>query len=272
LSGRIYEPRKVQEIIHVIPLENEIDRAVAVFEDVNRFKANKAFLLTTLISGSHTRDLRYYHGVVKTRLESLGIEVVSVQTNIWDMLDIIKNVSRVVREEIGKGNLVYVNMSAGGAFVSVGTALSAMTHGANLYYVRCARYSETKEEKLKHGNAICDPFELHFIENFNIQMPDYRGQIVLTELFKRGEFRTNELLDILCENEIEGFSKKSTSFDRSEKISVLMRLNKGITSKLETMGYLTKEKRGRDNIYRITESGKYIACISGLIKEQVALR
>jgi predicted transcriptional regulator len=255
----------------VIPLENEIDRAVAVFEDPNGFKANKIFLLTTLLPGDHTRELKYYHGVVKTRFEDLGIEVVSVQTNIWDMLDIIKNVSRVVREEKDKGNLVYVNMSAGGAFVSVGTALSAMTHGANLYYVRCARYSEKKKEKLKHGNAICDPFELHYIENFNIQMPDQRGQIVLTELLNRGEIRTNELLDILNENEVEGFAKKSSSLNRGEKISVLMRLNKGITSKLEKMGYLTKEKRGRDNIYRITESGKYIACISGLIKEPTVL-
>ena len=45
-----------------------------------------------------------------------------------------------------------------------------------------------------------------------------------------------------------------------------MRLNKGITAKLEAAGYIAKEKRGRENIYSITESGKYVACVSGLIE------
>ncbi len=53
---------------------------------------------------------------------------------------------------------------------------------------------------------------------------------------------------------------------RSEKIGMLMRLNKGITGKLEDAGYIVKEKRGRENIYRITDSGKYVACVSGFLE------
>ena len=44
-----------------------------------------------------------------------------------------------------------------------------------------------------------------------------------------------------------------------------MRLNKGITGKLEDLGYISKEKRGRENVYHITDSGKYVACVSGLL-------
>jgi hypothetical protein len=189
-----------------------------------------------------------------------------VLTNIFDLLDVIKKVSSVVKLEKERGNAVYVNMSAGGPFVSVGTAISTMVQGARLYYVRCQRYSETIEEKEAHGNAIVINPQVHFLENFNIRLPGERGTKLLVELFLRDRMRTSEILGFLHRERVEGFEEDPSGLDRGEKISLLMRLNKGITGKLEEAGHITKERRGRENVFSITESGKYVACVSGLLE------
>lgn len=255
------------EIVHIVPLEEEVDRAVRAFEVPGGFKANRVFLLAWLggIQSSSNFIPEFYPKIVKRRLEALGIKVELVHTNIFDLLSVIKEVSRITRFEREKGNTVYVNMSAGGPFVSVGTAIATMVQDARLYYVRAARYSETVQERRSHGNAIVTQPQVHFIENFNIQLPDERGQLLLVELFKKEKMKTGELLGFLFEKGVEGFEDDPSNLNRSEKITILMRLNKGITGKLETAGYITKVKRGRENLYQITESGKYVACVSGLL-------
>ena len=164
-----------------------------------------------------------------------------------------------------KGNLVYVNISAGGPFVSVGTSLAGMVQDVRLYYVRAGKLSLTEKERMTHGNAVVTAPQVHFLENFKIQLPDERSQSLLVELYKRASIRTSEMLSFLYEQGVEGFEEDPEKMRRNEKITLLMRLNKGITGKLESAGYITKEKRGRENLYRITESGKYVACASGLV-------
>jgi hypothetical protein len=88
---------------------------------------------------------------------------------------------------------------------------------------------------------------------------------LLVELYRRGSMRTSEILGFLHREGVEGFEADPAGLERGEKISLLMRLNKGITWKLEEARYLRKEKRGRENLYSITESGKYVACVSGLL-------
>jgi hypothetical protein len=140
-----------------------------------------------------------------------------------------------------------------------------MVQDARLYYVRCNRYSETPEERRAHGKAIVTTPQVHFVENFNIGLPDDRGVKLLVEMYGRGRMRTSEILGFLHREGVEGFEDDPESLERRKKISMLMRLTKGITGKLEDSGYITKERRGRKNIYGITESGKYVACVSGLL-------
>ena len=256
------------EIVHIIPLEEEIDRAVRVFEVSGGFKANRVYLLAWTLPRVEIDELVNlvdYPRVVARRLEAQGIEVEAVHTNIFDLLDVISKVSSIVRDETEKGNVVYVNMSAGGPFVSVGTAIASMVQDARLYYVRCQRYTRTREEKIAHGNAIVTEPQVHFLDNFKIMLPDERGMKVLVELYRKGNMRTSDLLEFLHSESVEGFEEDPSRLNRSEKITLLMRLNKGITGKLETAGYIQKVKRGRENIYSITESGKYAACVSGLL-------
>ena len=256
------------EIVHIIPLEEEIDRAVRVFEVSGGFKANRVYLLAWTLPRVEIDDLVKlvnYPRVVTRRLEAQGIKVDVVHTNIFDLLDVISKVSSIVRDETGKGNMVYVNMSAGGPFVSVGTAIASMVQDARLYYVRCQRYSHTREEKMTHGNAIVTEPQVHFLENFRIMLPDERGMKVLVELYRQDKMRTSDLLGFLHSEGVEGFEEDPSGLSRSEKITLLMRLNKGITGKLEAAGYIRKVKRGRENIFSISESGKYAACVSGLV-------
>lgn len=257
------------EIVHVIPLEEEIDRAVRAFEVEGGFKANKVYLLAFTAPRAQqdeVDELSYYWKKVDERLRALGVETVTVFTDIFNLLDVITKVSRIVRQEREKGNIVYVNMSAGGPFVSAGTAIAAMVQGARLYYVRCNRYIHTRQEKLSHGKAIVTTPQVHFLENFNIMLPDERGMKVLVKLHQTGEMRTSEILEYLHSEGVEGFEDDPTKLSRSEKIGMLMRLNKGITGKLDAAGYIAKEKRGRENVYTVTDSGEYVACVSGLME------
>lgn len=257
------------ETVHVIPLEEEIDRAVRAFEVEGGFRANKVYLLTFTVTRAQpdeVDEISYYWRKVAERFRALGIETVTIFTDIFNMLDVITKVSRIVKQEKEKGNVVYVNMSAGGPFVSAGTAIAAMAQGARLYYVRCNRYVHTRQEKLSHGKAIVTEPQVHFLENFNIMLPDERGMKLLVKLHQTGEMRTSAVLEYLHGEGVEGFEDDPTRLSRGDKIGMHMRLNKGITGKLEAAGYIAKEKRGRENIYSITESGKYVACVSGLIE------
>jgi hypothetical protein len=256
------------EIVHVIPIETEIDRVVRVFEVEGGFKANKVYILSGIVPlGVETEEeANHYKNEIKKRLEAQGIKVEVVPTITSSILDIISNVSSILKKEREKGNIVYVNMSAGGPFVSVGTAIASMVQDARLYYVRAAKLSLTERERWIHGNVIVTEPQIHFIENFNIQLPDKRSQLLLVELYKRKEMRTGDILRFLHEEGVEGFENNPDFLGRGEKIGMLMRLNKGLTSKLEEAGYLHKEKRGRENLFNITESGKYVACVSGLLE------
>jgi hypothetical protein len=102
------------EAVHIIPLEEEIDRAVRAFEVPGGFKANRVYLLAwvpDVLLRESDRNLRFCHHVVRERLEAIGIETVTVLTNIFDLLDVIKKVSSIVKIEKMRGNAVYVNMS-----------------------------------------------------------------------------------------------------------------------------------------------------------------
>ena len=255
------------EIVHVIPLETEIDRAVRAFEVDDGFKANKVYILTASVplGMESVEEAKHYLNETRRRLESQRIKVEVIPTNTMSILDIISKVSGIVKSEREKGNLVYVNISAGGPFVSVGTSLAGMVQDVRLYYVRAEKLSLTEKERMTHGNAVVTAPQVHFLENFKIQLPDERSQSLLVELYKRASMRTSELLSFLYEQGVEGFEEDPEKLRRNEKITLLMRLNKGITGKLESAGYITKEKRGRENRYRITESGKYVACASGLV-------
>lgn len=264
----------MKEIVHIIPLGYEIDRATKPFE---KYKANKAYLLVHLNTDLHDKELLRKHGyylhTVKEQLEQLDITTHIIQIDMFDLQDVIKTISRIIVKEITENNEVFVNVSSAGRLTSIGSALAAMANGAQAYYVYSDDYSENQKERLKHGLSICYNLNIEFLEPFQFKLPKINGVKLLVKLFENPEkkMKTTDAIEHLSEigsgdwKEFKNF--RSRKFPRSLKQKGLMKLNKGVLTELENNGYIVREFVGRYNTIQITKSGSYIACVSGLTNE-----
>jgi len=262
-----------EEIIHIIPLGHEIDRAVIPFE---RYKANKVYLLAVTERPKHNKtkysdemieEQKYYLEAVRNKLEERGMEVECRHVDMFDLLEVIKNVSSIILEEKSRNNMVYINISGAGRLTSVGATLAAMVHGATAYYVGADKYSQNEEDRKEHGLSICRELKLQFLENLQLQLPDKNSMKVLVKLCKEQKgMKTIDILNFLRDVGVEGFEEDYSRLRRVSRINYLMKLNKGLLEKLEKSGYITRERQGRYNIIRITKAGIYVSHISGLLK------
>lgn len=258
--------------IHIIPLGHEIDRAVKPFED---HKPAKVYLLAvTNTYGryelSMVEEQEYFVKSVTDILRGYGINVEARAVDIFDSLEVAKHVSRIIVEEKGKGNEVFVNMSSGNKLSSGVASITAMAHNVKAYYVVADSYSETKEEKKKHGISICKQFRIRWIDNLPIQLPRNTAMKVLARVSQaKGGMKTVEILQFLGKIGEHDFEEcvnwQSRNFPRGRKINFLMKLNKGILSKLEKEGYIKRRQSGKYNTIEITPKGMFAAHVSGLI-------
>lgn len=260
----------MEKIVHIVPLGYESDRAIKPFEMGNGFKANKVFILSTIeINGTPLEVVqkhRKYAHDVKERLEKLNIEVELLNINTIDLLEVITKISYLILQEKNKNNIVYVNMSSAGRLTSVGATLAGMVHDAKVYYVESDDYSDTEEKWNTHGMTIVENVRLKYLENFKIVLPDKLQLKILVEIYKRKTMRNMDIINHLSSLEIQGFNLEYSNLTRNQKTAVLMKLNRRIIEALEKAEYIEKRRIGRDNIYQITESGKYVASISGYLE------
>ena len=68
---------------------------------------------------------------------------------------------------------------------------------------------------------------------------------------------------------VPGFEQDFRSMGHYDKRRVqsnyLMKLNKGYLTKLEQAGYIVKNKVGRNSVIQVTDSGRYMAYVSGRV-------
>ena len=261
----------MEENVHIIPLGIEYDRAIVPFKDQEGFRPNRVYLLTIQSSGYAPSIMTEEHiekaERVKEFLESLNIKVIVIDTKLIDILDVMHKIANIIYREKVEGNNIYINISSAGRLTSVGATLAGMFHNVKVYYVKATRYSKTEEEREQHGITICENRDIIFLENFQITMPDEIELKVLVEIYKKGKMRTIDVIRFLYESEVNGFDVDYYEIrKRSEKTALIMKVNRNILDKLETMGYLNKIKLGRENEFKLTESGMYIASISGLMQ------
>ena len=257
----------IEQSIHIIPLGHEIDRAIAPFE---KAKADKVYLLSNF--GEMTpmgEEQDYYTHEVITRLKALDIKVECVETDLFDLLDIICKTAIIIRKEKDRGNRVNVNMSSAGRLTSVGVTLAAMAHDVHVYYVKSDAYPEGHEERLAHGLSICSSGNITRLVNFKFLLPDETGIQILVGLCDALKPDSNrDILNMLQETGVPGFEVLYDEVTREKRRAVqsrqLMRLDKTILTRLEKDGYISREKRGRNVVVAITETGLYAACASGL--------
>ena len=253
------------DVVHIIPLGYEIDRAVAPFRS---HKANRAHILTTQTEGAHDQAMckrqQFFTDKVIAELAALDIKVRVWSVDLFDMHAVMRQVSQVIRQE--KGNRIFVNMSACGRFTSIGATLAGLAHDASVYYVEADAYPTNEEEIREHGYTICASGRVKFIDNFKLQLPDEIETQLLVELTER-DMDTHDLLAFMVEHQVGVFADARIRECRSryEDQAYLTSLNKTYLDKLVKTGYIVKEKRGRRRIVKITDVGRSIAAISGLL-------
>ncbi|MCX6693534.1 MAG: DUF6293 family protein [Methanomicrobiales archaeon] len=264
----------LEETVHIVPLGYEFDRAVKPFEHV---KVNRVYLVT-IDPGRYTgpdavrknAKQEFFDMKVTEALTGMGIEVRLVRVDMFDVLSVLQCISSLIIAERVQGNRVFLNMSACGRLTSVAATLAAMAHHVTAYYVWADRYAESPDEEHDHGLSISDGTKIRMLENLHIARPDDVSEIILAELSRHeGGLTTDEILAFLHQRGVEGydvdFRLLDTSARRRHQINYLMRLNKGILTRLERDGHVVRRRVGRHTIVTVTGSGKYLASISGMI-------
>ena len=82
--------------------------------------------------------------------------------------------------------------------------------------------------------------------------------------------RTIDIFEILRDRNVEGYEKLFFEVEANKKMNVqsrqLMKLDKTILAKLEQNNLVVREKSGRNIFVSLTESGRYVACLSGQLE------
>ena len=275
----------MEKIVHIIPLGYEYDRAMKPFEDSN---ADRVYILTRWRNPSAAvkmvDDQRYYALKVRNALRKKGIDVKCEPMDLFDFLEVTKSISRIIVKEKAEGNRIRMNMSAAGRLTSVAATLVGMHHDVQVYYVHADDYPDDPDERREHGLSVCDSNEITYLTNLKFDMPDSIGMNLLAFLCEKGrKVNTRDLLEKLNELQVDGFqelfydnfelSDDDKRKDRNKEIVAkralqsrqLMKLNKTILEKLEKSGYIRREKIGRNVFVSITDTGTYVAYLSGLV-------
>ena len=268
-------PGGLRDVVHIIPLGHEIDRAVAPF---TKNKADRAYILAVPpdagLDAGMVKKQHYFVGRVTERLQELGIAVTFVPVAMFDILDVLNVVSYLIRTEKEAGNAVYVNMSSCGRKTSVAVTLAAMVHEAVLYYVSADRYATADGEECEHGLSIVEDARTEVFQHFRIMMPRPENVRLLVELFRRretgaGGMTSEEIIGFFHDASVHGYEKLHTAernayLRAGKKRALLNRTNRGYLKELEEQGYVERRWQGRNFSIRITKAGEHIACVSGL--------
>lgn len=254
--------------MHVIPIGYEFDRVVAPFQ--NGYKANRVYLLSSIegvvAPTAVLEKHQFYVDKVRYELEELGIIVIQVPTNLIDNLAIIQKISKIVSEEKQRGNLVYINMSGAGRLTSVASTLVGMVHNVKVYYVNSTGYADEDTRMTSHGYSIVEGTpNITFLANFQINMPNEIQQKALVKIYESEGIKTIDLIEYLGSEGFEDYAVDYYGLSRNDKTALIMKLNRNIIDKLSDSEYITITKLGRENVYEIKDTGKYIASISGLM-------
>jgi DNA-binding transcriptional ArsR family regulator len=252
----------MDEIVHIIPIYHEIDRAVRPFE---KMRANRIYLLH---SKSNKFDIGplYFLETAKKRLENKNIEIITIESDRGDPLPLLSTISNIIVHEKKEKNLVYVNMSAAGKLSAVASTLAAMYHDVKVYYVHeDGGYSKNNEELLEHGLTIINKPSYFVLTNFTIDIPSGAKSTFLVELYKKGKMTTNDIITMIKDKKLQGFEDLNETIGGRQRTmsNVLVRINRGLLDGLESNGYITIEKRGRNKIIGVTDKGTYAACLIG---------
>ena len=265
------------ENVHIIPIGHEIDRAV---KPLMKYKADRVHLLAISTDADldpvmKEKQVNHTHKVM-SRLEEQKIPVQFHDVDMFDILDVMKKVSRIIVLEKERGNIVYVNMSACGRKTSFAVTIAAMFHDVAAYYVAADSYATGANSGMEadHGMSIVESGNIELLQQFRIMRPDETNIALLAELYRRKtkkmpNMRSDDIIDFFKRLKVRGFEVKPEEkhgFERSKlQRKLLNRINRMHLEGLETQKYIEKKRIGKEFLVKITDAGSHIACVSGLI-------
>lgn len=259
--------------VHIIPLGYEVDRAIRPFDTEI---ADRVYLLTMKQMEKYnspeeilmTERERHYESRVSDILTEKGIQVTIIQIDMFNTLEVMREVASIITYEKELNSDVKVNMSACGRITAFATTLAAMAHNVTLYYVRADKYADSKHEVECHGLSICEQQRIWNLEKIPLDLPDKTKVTVLSLLAgkKEGAF-TWEIVDHLIQSGEPGydilFREKRRDEMRTVQRRYHTRLNKSTLEPMIASGHITKKKVGRYHRITITQSGLYMAAVHG---------
>lgn len=258
----------MEEVVHIIPIGYEIDRIVKPFEAERGYRPNRVYLLSSIgrdIQEDIRNDHEKYVKIVKEKIKRLGIIVDVEPVNLIDLRSLMGKISQLILHEKQQGNLVYINMSGAGRLSSVASTLAGMAHGVNVYYVKSDEYAVNDPRMETHGYTIVEKPQTITLENFEINLPNKIQLTALVKIVEEGSMRTTELIEYLGSEGYEEYVGYSKNLPTGKRTGIIMKLNRNVIEKLLDQKCIEKIKYSRENKYEPTETGKYVASISGLL-------
>lgn len=283
---------RLMDIVHIIPLGHEIDRAIRPFDTGT---ANRVYLLVDTGEGSSNgtseRDKnmddiqkKIYTPAVTEKLREKNITVHVVPTKTFELESLLKTITSLIRLEKERGSMIQINMSSSGRLGAVGAFMAGMAYNVPTYYVHSDHFSKD-EERETHGMSYCDKNHVSYLPQFKYSIPKTAEARILEYLYKSKKqdaslaFSPKEIIDYLESKDVEGFITTAKELEdikedqkkiRTVESRKLMRVAILLKKLTEDDEYLESHKEGRRTLFRITELGEHAYCLCGMDKEKYA--
>ncbi|MDD4363868.1 MAG: DUF6293 family protein, partial [Atribacterota bacterium] len=260
----------IAEIVHIIPLGHEYDRAIRPFDSAI---ANRVYLIVDTGDGSSSgqskRDQsmngiqkRNYTPRVKAYLEGKNIDVRVVETLTFDLESLLTTMTSIIRLEQEVGSQILINMSSSGRLGAVGASIAGMVYGVPTYYVHSDYFSKDSAREM-HGLSVCDTNHVSFLPDFKFTSPNSTEALVLKVLYDTKKkasvvntISSKEIVAYLEMHGADGFVTKDEEMKNDKRViesRKLMRLSTILKKLSDDDKYIIGEKSGRKMLYYITD-------------------
>jgi hypothetical protein len=258
---------KTIEKVHIIPLGFE--RSVAV-KPLRVLGGNRAHIIT--IGGKYAarydlwKEQRYFEEAVVRDLKEMDVEVKVHYADLFDFREAVRVIAGVVVSEKEQGKEVYLNLSSHGRLVSIASALVGWYHDVRMYYVLASRYARNEEEKELYGRSVCDKPLIFEVPQVEIVRLTEEERFTLSIIYGDKPVELRRIVEEFCRRfpHIYQCEKDERGrWKRSSEQKVKTKLNRRVLLKLESKGFIERDKVGRNVYLRITDRGEIFALLGG---------
>jgi hypothetical protein len=260
----------MQQIVHVIPLGWEYDRAVL---PVISLRAHRVYILC---DAQEHEPRRHFLAKVVKELTRRKVDVVPVLVDSFlDIGATMREVTKILTYERAQGNRVFVNTSTSGKVAAIGVTLAAMAQlrpgEGGIYYVEAEEYPSSRKGQREHGIAKGMRGDPIFLPLFRIRLPDQICMKVLALLAtsQTGRLRYQSIIEKLRRDGERGFEQRTRApvDPRRDRTSLNVSFNQQVVRKLVRDDYVRVIEEGRSRSLSLTLGGRYLATLGPSLPE-----